>query len=164
MTRRGQILRNLVIRKYTHKNYISQDANHIHIFCDGGITTNPGGTATFGWIARQGQHIIAQDSGIIGTGEGMTNNIAEYQALIQALQWAASLSPSQIFIYSDSQLIVNQVNKTWRCHSADLAPLQHKARTLLKSVNATLCWTPRENNAEADRLAFEALQKPSNAL
>jgi ribonuclease HI len=71
-----------------------------------------------------------------------TNNEMEYQALIQALELASNGDT----IFSDSQLIVNQVNGLWKVKEKSLRPYCEKARSLKEKKDVTLTWIPREQN------------------
>lgn len=73
-----------------------------------------------------------------------TNNQAEYLTLIEALRYAGEMKLQNVVIYSDSQLIVNQVNGEWRVKDANLQPLRNHAAQLLKAVNDSLRWVRRD--------------------
>jgi len=87
-----------------------------------------------------------------------TNNEAEYYALLKALTLAEERSTDkttgkvrdgvgEILIRSDSQLVVNQVNGTWRVEDSKLLELSEKARESVKNLrNVRLEWVPREEN------------------
>lgn len=93
--------------------------------------------------------------------EPTTNNIAEYRALIYALKEATLQKLPDIEIFSDSLLMVNQINRKWEVKDGDLRELwivvQHFLRHNFDSW--TITHIPREENTEADRLANEALDK-----
>jgi ribonuclease H / adenosylcobalamin/alpha-ribazole phosphatase len=63
--------------------------------------------------------------GIAARGQGATNNVAEYTAAIQALRWLADEDRTEVSValYSDSQLLVNQLSGKWRVKSAQIRPL-----------------------------------------
>lgn len=87
--------------------------------------------------------------------DSVTNNEAEYSALIQALVLFLGFE-EKIIIKSDSQLIVNQVNGKWRVKQDHLKGLCKACREGMKNFsNITLEWIPRAENAEADKLAQE---------
>lgn len=73
--------------------------------------------------------------------ENRTNNEMEYAAVIEALT-----SSSNNEIYTDSQLVVNQVAGKWRVNEAHLKPLCQRVQELLKEKDSTLHWIPREEN------------------
>jgi ribonuclease HI len=78
-----------------------------------------------------------------------TNNQAEYSALLEALIYLVELSHKvrampQVQICMDSQLVVHQVNRTWKCKDAALCELRNMAQEALDKLSATLTWVPRE--------------------
>lgn len=87
-----------------------------------------------------------------------TNNMAEYQALIMAVEAAHSLRIRRIRVLADSELMVKQINGQYRVKSADLRPLYEKAVKLLKGFEeAKVEHVYREENSDADALANEAI-------
>ena len=87
----------------------------IHI--DGGSRGNPG-PAGFGVHAVDGSgDIVAEHFGFIGTA---TNNVAEYQALVHALRLAAVRGARRVEILSDSELVVKQMNGTYKVKHPDM--------------------------------------------
>lgn len=87
-----------------------------------------------------------------------TNNMAEYQALIMAVEAAHSMRIRRIRVFADSELMVKQINGQYRVKSADLRPLYEKAVKLLKGFEeAKIEHVYREENGDADALANEAI-------
>ena len=88
----------------------------------------------------------------------MTNNEAEYNALILGLEKALELGITEIDVEGDSNLVVHQVQGLWKVKVPRLVPLQSKANKLLwKFKKFTVKHIPREENTDADRLSKEAL-------
>jgi ribonuclease HI len=88
----------------------------------------------------------------------MTNNEAEYNALILGLQKALELGITEIDVEGDSNLVVHQVQGLWKVKVPRLVPLQSKANKLLwKFKKFTVKHIPREENTDADRLSKQAL-------
>jgi ribonuclease HI len=84
----------------------------------------------------------------------VTNNEAEYLALIWALKFLSNKKDYKINIYSDSQLVVNQYYGMWEVKSAKLWGLYDEVKTLAYEFrDLTLMWVRRENNKEANDLA-----------
>ena len=120
---------------------------------------NPGGYACYGWLIVQDGHTLASGKGLVTKGDGATNNVAEYQALIEALKAAADLElgDQALEVMGDSQLVINQVNGDWQCRAGNLQPLLAQARRLAGRLPlARFKWIPREKNEPADRLSREA--------
>jgi ribonuclease HI len=139
------------------------------VLCDGLCKpTNPGGLGCWGFaiLSDEGQE-IAHGSGCIGRGEGMTNQVAEYHAVIEGLKWVVeNASDVDIVIKTDSQLVVSQVNGTMNCHSQPLCDLRDKVLALLRQTKARLEWIPRTENNHADahaQLAYQRRQSMTDA-
>ena len=96
-------------------------------------------------------------SAAIGT---TTNNVAEWKAVISAIELAAELGASELRLLLDSKLVVEQLNGRWRVRDAKLAPLCDEARARLESFTAwSAAHVPREQNGQADALANEGLDR-----
>ena len=144
----------------------------IEIYFDGACEPiNPGGTASYGWLIKRGDKIIAKEAGIIGSGEGMTNNLAEYTALIKALQRISKTNiKGCLNIFGDSGLVCNHISKKWGWNGKKTKWIPHKdaphlknrldeVLNLLQNHKYEINWIPREQNQEADQLSKEALIK-----
>lgn len=124
---------------------------------DGGARGNPG-PAGLGMVleARDGTRVWAGYS-YAGV---MTNNRAEYLALIAGLRQAVELAPAELEVCLDSELVVNQMNGRYKIRKADLMPLAKEARNLLNQFSkATVRHVPREQNSAADALANRAMDE-----
>jgi len=87
-----------------------------------------------------------------------TNNVAEYYALLAALDYATSQGIGALRIRSDSELLVRQMQGRYRVKSADLKPLYERAAKLARQLAYfAIEHVPREQNSDADRLANVAL-------
>lgn len=87
-----------------------QSGDVLEIYTDGAARGNPGQAACAYVFVRDGE-VIYQEALYLGE---VTNNQAEYQALINALDKAIEFSRWDVKVYSDSQLLTNQMNKRWR--------------------------------------------------
>lgn len=125
------------------------------IWVDGASRDNPG-PAAIGAVIKDGQgRLYARLSQRIGT---KTNNQAEYRAVIAALEKAISLGARQVDLYSDSELVVKQINGRYRVKNAALKPLYQQVKQLQSLLESfTIIHIPRWQNAEADNLANAAL-------
>jgi ribonuclease HI len=124
----------------------------IHI--DGAARGNPGPAAYGFVIAPVGQPTI-EESGYLGR---TTNNVAEYTALVNALERALKLGLRRLTVFSDSELLVKQMNKEYKVKSADLRQLYRKASALCDRFETVLIrHVPRSQNAAADKLCNVAL-------
>jgi ribonuclease HI len=118
---------------------------------DGGARGNPGSAGYGAIIKDDNGHVLAELYAGIGTS---TNNVAEYQGLIAALEWAVTHGHSRLHIKSDSLLIVQQMLGKYRVKHAGLIPLHQKAQRLAAQVGqVTFEHVRRELNKDADRLS-----------
>jgi len=84
------------------------------------------------------------------------NNVAEYVALLEALQYALELKATALHVYSDSELVVKQMTGEYACRSPRLYSLNWTCRKLARSLKFCIAHIPRERNEEANRLANHA--------
>lgn len=127
---------------------------------DGAARGNPG-PASYGVVIRApGGEVVAELKKYIGRG---TNNVAEYYALIAALDYAAAHNIRALRIRSDSELLVRQMQGRYKVKSSDLRPLFERARKMSQTIAVfTIEHVRREQNSEADALANQALDGPSS--
>jgi ribonuclease HI len=90
----------------------------------------------------------------------MTNNQAEYRALILGLRAVARYRPSEARVFMDSELVVRQMTGQYRVKDESLRDLFEEAQTLVRQLPAvTFQHVTRDRNARADALANEALDQ-----
>ena len=126
-------------------------------YIDGGARGNPG-------PAGYGVRIEAPDGTLIeelGDSIGVaTNNVAEYRALIAALEWGRAHGHTSLHVRSDSLLLVQQMRGTFKVKHPGLQPLYAKARLLAHEIGrVTFEHVGRALNAHADRLANAAMDE-----
>lgn len=128
---------------------------HLSIYTDGAARGNPG-PAGAGWVIRSSAgKIVAEHCKYLGE---LTNNQAEYQALLLALEEALQLKGEKIAIYADSELMVRQIQGEYKVKNEGLRPLfQRLVLTLSKFQEYTVKHLRREENALADELANKAI-------
>ncbi len=85
------------------------------------------------------------------------NNVAEYVALLEALQHAIDSKAKALHVFSDSELVVKQMKGEYECRSPRLYSLNWVCRKLARGLNFGIAHIPRENNEEANRLAHHAI-------
>src|SRR5882724_2931000 len=124
-------------------------------YVDGGSLGNPGPSGigvviegSAGGTIRIARSIGHQD-----------NNVAEYVALLEALQCALALKAKALHVYSDSQVVVRQMRGEYACRSSRLYSLHWTCRKLARSLEFSISHIPRENNLEANRLANSAVRR-----
>lgn len=89
------------------------------------------------------------------------NNVAEYIALMEALQCALALNAKRLHVYSDSQVVVKQMTGEYQCRSTRLYSLNWMCRKLARSLVFSISHVGREKNAEANNLANLAIRNSS---
>lgn len=124
------------------------------IHTDGGARGNPGPAAWSFTLAQSGLPVI-EDKGYLGE---TTNNIAEYFAMVKALQRAQALGVRKILVQSDSELMVKQMRGEYKVKNPGILDLYREAKQLQRAFTAVeFRHIPREQNKRADQLCNEAL-------
>lgn len=134
----------------------------IRIHTDGGARGNPGPAAIGVVVKNESGAVLKKISRKIGE---VTNNVAEYSAVIAGLEWLKSnvtmkeVSNVTIHFFLDSTLVVNQLNGLFRVKDSNLRNLLLHVRQLEQEAGGTIFYTyiPREKNYEADILVNQAL-------
>jgi len=127
-------------------------------YVDGGCLGNPGPSGI-------GVVIAGSESGPVRIAKWIghqDNNVAEYAALMEALQYAVSLKARKLHVFSDSQVVVRQMTGEYRCRSPRLYSLHWTCRKLARCLTFSISYVPRADNAEANRLAQSALRRRAN--
>jgi len=87
------------------------------------------------------------------------NNVAEYAALLEALQYAVDFKAKALNVFSDSEVVVRQMKGEYACRSPRLYSLHWVCQKLARSLEFSIAHVRREENAEANRLANSAVRK-----
>jgi len=124
-------------------------------YIDGGSLGNPGpsGIGVVMDGAQEGPIRIAKSIG------RQDNNVAEYVALLEAMQCALTLRAETLHVFSDSEVVVRQMRGEYRCRSPRLYSLNWICRKLARSFHFSISYIPRENNTEANGLASSAVRE-----
>lgn len=131
-------------------------------YIDGGARGNPGPAGYGVRIERPDGTLVEEFCESIGVA---TNNVAEYRALIAALEWARHHGDTDVRVRSDSLLLVQQMLGHYKVKHPGLQPLHAKARLLAHQVGrVTFEHVGRASNAHADRLANAAMDEASRKL
>jgi probable phosphoglycerate mutase len=132
---------------------------------DGAARGNPGpaslGAALFDGSRPDALDPSAPPDATISEALGIqTNNVAEWTGVLRALDLAVRLGAERVDLFLDSKLIVEQLHGRWRVKDAKLRPLWSEAKGVLGGFRAwSATHVPRAQNATADRLANEALDR-----
>lgn len=126
------------------------------VYVDGSCSGNPGEGGAGVVIKDEQGMTVSRIKRYLGS---VTNNRAEYQALIAGLEEAQHVGAREVEVYLDSELVVNQVNGVYRVRDATLKALEGEVRRRLGHfARSAIRYIPREENREADRLAREAVR------
>jgi ribonuclease HI len=121
---------------------------------------NPGGVAAYGYLVYRNRELIHKGFGAVGEGKGMTNNVAEYEGLLAAIQWIVDEGiEEEIVIKGDSQLVIKQMKGEYRVNSATSKKYVPEIKKLLHIKRVNFVWIPREENEEADKLSRVAYDR-----
>ncbi len=130
---------------------------------DGGSRGNPG-PAGYGALVTDADtgEVLAELAEALGTA---TNNVAEYSGLLAGLRAAARLAPgADVEVRMDSRLVVEQMSGRWQIKDARLRSLAEEARQATSQLgDMAYTWVPRARNAQADRLANQAMDSTAAA-
>lgn len=135
----------------------------ILIEADGGSRGNPG-------PAGSGAALLDMDTGrllaeialFIGVA---SNNVAEYRAVLAAVQLANELDPTaELLVRLDSKLIVEQMSGRWKIKHESMLELSNQLNQALGTRTVSFEWVPREQNTRADALANEAMDSQQSAI
>ncbi len=125
------------------------------IYTDGACFGNPGPMGIGAIVLKDGKE-ICKISEYIGEG---TNNIAEYTALIKALEFAVGTLEKMVHIRSDSELLIKQMKGDYRVRDKKLKVLYGRVLLLCEGLHVTFEHIPREKNELADELSKKAIEK-----
>ena len=135
----------------------SPPAHYLIAHSDGGARGNPGPAGYGVVIQDQSGKKVAHLSEYLGH---QTNNFAEYQGLIAALEYALQHGPKALKLISDSELLVRQIKGIYKVKNAALQDLHGRAKELIAQLDwFSIGHALREHNRDADRLANEAMDK-----
>jgi ribonuclease HI len=125
-------------------------------YVDGGSHGNPGPSG-IGVVLENPADPAGQKVRVAKWVGRQDNNVAEYLALLEALQLAVALGAKALLVYSDSEVVVRQMLGQYACRSPRLYSLNWTCRKLARSLKFTIAHIRREHNAEANRLARHAV-------
>jgi ribonuclease HI len=134
---------------------VSEPETSLVLHVDGGARGNPGPAAIGVVISLPGGEVVEELAETIGV---TTNNVAEYRALLRALERAAALGAQDIRIVNDSELVARQISGAYKVKHPAMKPLYAEA---IRRLGSFARWriesVPRARNADADALVNRAL-------
>ena len=134
------------------------------IYTDGASRGNPGPSAYGFTISKAGGKLLHEEGAYIGI---TTNNVAEYTAVLKALEKTQELTFQQyeVELFADSKLVSEQLSGRYKIKSAHLKPIIKKIQILALSLGGiTYNYIPRIKNTRADKLANQALDLHSQQM
>ena len=133
----------------------------VFIYTDGACRGNPGPCSIGIQVLSADKKIIHEESSYLE--DHNTNNFAEYKAVLKALELSVENQIQELCLFSDSQLLIRQLQKKYKVKAKTIVPLYSACEKLLNQIpHVKLEHVRREANTEADRLANEALDKERN--
>jgi len=136
----------------------------LKIYSDGASRGNPGTSAIAFKIMTEDDRLLKMYSRLLGV---RTNNQAEYEALISALQSVSKLTDQEVSCYMDSELVVKHINGEYKVRNPELKTLWFKVQELKQKFRRiTFTNVPRSNMhiEEVDRLVNQTLDRAKNNL
>ncbi len=125
----------------------------VHV--DGGARGNPGPAAAASVVSDPGGDVLDEHARLLGE---VTNNVAEYRALLLGLERAHALGATEVEVVNDSELIAKQVQGIYKVKHAAMRPLHLEAMAALRQFERwSIRSVPRAQNADADALVNAAL-------
>jgi formyltetrahydrofolate-dependent phosphoribosylglycinamide formyltransferase len=132
----------------------------IIVYTDGGSRGNPGPAAAGFVLSDEAGAELKRKAIFLGR---TTNNVAEYTAIIKAVEEAMKIGGRDLEIFSDSELLVRQINGQYKVKSENIRPLYRRSMALLGKFNRwQISHVKREMNACADAIVNEALDRGAN--
>lgn len=146
--------------EHTSRIVVPAHMSNLVAYVDGGSLGNPG-------PAGIGVVIDGSADGPIKINKSIghhDNNVAEYVALLEALQFAVELGAKTLHVFSDSEVVVKQMTGEYTCRSARLYSLHWTCQKLSRSLAFSISHIPREDNVEANRLANSAVRRKASIV
>jgi ribonuclease HI len=128
----------------------------VDLYCDGASRGNPGPASAGAVLYESGStKILARHGKRLGKA---TNNVAEYEAMILGLREALKMGATSVAVHADSELVIKQVKGVYRVKHPEMQERHGQVLGLLAKFKTwRAVHVPREKNAEADRVANQAL-------
>jgi ribonuclease HI len=134
-------------------------SRNLAIYTDGAARGNPGPSAS-GYLIYEGRKVLHKHSEYNGEA---TNNYAEYRAVIMALRWCISnlgdMKELRVDMYSDSELVIRQINGEYKIRAANLRPLNAELKEMAKGFK-----TVKFRNVRREDENIRAVDRALNAL
>jgi broad specificity phosphatase PhoE/ribonuclease HI len=135
----------------------------IIIEADGGSRGNPGPAGSGAVLIDSiSGSILAEIALFVGVA---TNNVAEYRAVLAAIEVANEIAPdASVLVRMDSKLVVEQMSGRWKVKNEGMQDLSAAMKSAIGARKVVFEWIPREQNTRADALANEAMDAESSVV
>ena len=128
----------------------------VSVYTDGGSRGNPGVAGAGSVVYGSGGETLAEVAYVVG--QKSSNNVAEYHGLLRGLEAAQEFGATEVEVFMDSKLVVEQMSGRWKIKHPDMADLARQARSLAAGfASVTYTWVPRAKNKKADELSNVAM-------
>ncbi len=128
----------------------------VTVYTDGGSRGNPGVAGSGSVVYDEDGTTLAEIAYVVG--QKSSNNVAEYHGLLRGLEAARDLGATEVDVYMDSKLVVEQMSGRWKIKHPDMKKLALDARDLAAGFSSvTYSWVPRAKNKKADELSNVAM-------
>ena len=128
----------------------------VSMYCDGGSRGNPGVAGSGSVVYDASGETLGEIAYVVG--KKSTNNVAEYYGLVRGLEACREVGASEVDVFMDSKLVVEQMTGRWKIKHPDMQKLAREARDLASSFEkVTYTWVPRAKNKKADELSNVAM-------
>lgn len=128
----------------------------VTVYTDGGSRGNPGVAGSGSVVYDDEGTTLAEIAYVVG--QKSSNNVAEYHGLLRGLEAARDLGATEVDVYMDSKLVVEQMSGRWKIKHPDMKKLALDARNIAAGFSAvTYSWVPRAKNKKADELSNVAM-------
>lgn len=128
----------------------------VSMYCDGGSRGNPGVAGSGSVVYDASGETLGEIAYVVG--KKSSNNVAEYYGLIRGLEACQQVGATQVDVFMDSKLVVEQMTGRWKIKHPDMQKLAREARDLASGfAKVTYTWVPRAKNTKADELSNVAM-------
>lgn len=128
----------------------------VTVYTDGGSRGNPGVAGSGSVVYGPGGETLAEIAYVVG--QKSSNNVAEYHGLLRGLEAARDLGATEVEVFMDSKLVVEQMSGRWKIKHPDMKELALTARKLANGfASVSYTWVPRAKNKKADELSNVAM-------
>lgn len=128
------------------------------IYCDGGARGNPGPAACAFVVFSEDKKFLYKEGRFLGSA---TNNVAEYEALLMAVEWVSKNAEEPVVLVLDSQLVQKQMTGEYKIKNDNLKKLASRVKYFEDQIKTPVKYvhTLREGNPDADQLVNEILDE-----